>query len=102
MNRHTLTLTSGDTADPINTVRVLIAYDHPARMATVEAWPEMYSRDEAEKKELLASAHFDYRTNQRREEFEYDVEAEAAMLGMDTLRHWSRPLYREPDTRGDW
>ena len=100
--QHTLTsqsftLTNGGTAD---TVRVSIVYNHPQRTATIEAWPEMYERDEAEKKDLLAAAHFQ-QTERNATAFTKRVEDEAALLGMDTLREWSRPLLREPDTRGE-
>lgn len=102
--QHTLTsqsftLTNGNTAD---TVRVSIVYNHLERTATIEAWPEVYNRDDAEKNELLASARFRRATGQTPDRFTRSVEDEAARLGMDTLREWSRPLLREPDTRGDW
>lgn len=100
LTSQSFTLSNGNTAD---TVRVSIIYNHPDHTATVEAWPEMYSRDEAEKQELLASAHFAAKENwDTIEDFKKRMESEAAVLGMDTLREWSRPLLREPDTRGDW
>jgi len=102
--QHTLTgqsftLSNGNTAD---TVRVSIVYNHPERTATIEAWPEMHERDDAERIDLLASAVLTQDRQEPSSAYRQRVETEAATMGMDTLREWSRPLLREPDTRGDW
>ena len=98
MTSHTFTMRDVSTDDAV-TVTVLECY--PNHHADIAAWPARFDRTMAERYDILAAATLARDPLETPEAFTKRIHNEAAILGMDTLRELSRPLYREPSTAGE-
>ena len=81
--------------------RMRITESYRPMSATVEAWPNHLTHDEAEQYGTLASATLTMQDGDSITSYTQRIYEQAAILGMDTLRELARPLLRDVPTAGE-
>jgi hypothetical protein len=83
------------------TVHITIERHVSPTFAQMTCWPSSMTYAEANKADALAWATIGIEDEETITSYVQRIHNEAAILGMDTLRALSTPLYREPPTAGE-